>query len=61
MISVYFSCGHPPTMWQDGDGDPRCPLCGDRKIARVSAPPPRITGAVILPGAAPAREAQHDQ
>ena len=48
MITLTFACGHVG-RWQDGDPDPRCPVCGEARIARVQAPPPRITGAVILP------------
>jgi len=48
MITLTFACGHAG-RWQDGDPDPRCPVCGETRIARVQAPPPRITGAVVLP------------
>ena len=48
MITLTFACGHVGT-WQDGDAAPRCPVCGEARIARVVAPPPRFTGAVVLP------------
>ena len=49
VILVTLACGHPPVQWRDGDGSPRCPLCGSATVARVVAPPPRLTGAVVLP------------
>jgi len=43
MITILFACGHPPTK-SDGTGIPTCAVCGCGQIARVTAPPPRITG-----------------
>jgi predicted RNA-binding Zn-ribbon protein involved in translation (DUF1610 family) len=45
MIPITFACGHR-LDWNDGDPAPVCPECGDRRIARVVAPAPRITGVV---------------
>ena len=49
MVILHFQCGHPPLSWADGDGKPRCATCGETRIERVVAPPPRITGTVTLP------------
>jgi len=42
MIRIRFICGHAQT--HAGDGEPRCGRCGHTTVARVEAPPPRITG-----------------
>lgn len=47
MITVTFSCGH--RLQQDRVEIPICPACGERRVARVKAPPPRFRGVVVGP------------
>lgn len=42
MIRLLFLCDHTGTS--DGTGVPVCPVCGETRVARVTCPPPRITG-----------------
>jgi hypothetical protein len=48
VITLRFGCGHTQ-RWAEGDGEPRCGQCGDTRVSRVTAPPPRITGAARGP------------
>lgn len=47
MISIRFACGH--TL--DADPDKAAPIChcGEKRIALVKAPPPRIVGTATGP------------
>ena len=48
MITIQFVCGHEKIV--DGAMPPVC-LCGETKIARVTAPPPQFVGHVTGPHA----------
>lgn len=43
MITIVFACGHR-LDWADEKTQPVCPECGDRRVSRVTAPPPRFRG-----------------
>lgn len=43
-ISIRFVCGHASSVGLTSPSDPICPACGEARIARTSAPPPRFTG-----------------
>lgn len=47
-ITVTFACGHR-LSGSDQMTDPVCPTCGERRVTRVAAPPPRFTGVVHGP------------
>lgn len=43
-IRVTFVCGHARSLGSDADkSSVECELCGERRVARVHAPPPRVT------------------
>lgn len=42
MITVRFACGH--LFEVDGSAAPTCPMCGEHRVSRVTAPAPRFTG-----------------
>ena len=48
-ITVRFVCGHASAVGVNATSDPVCPTCGETRIARTSAPPPRFTGACAGP------------
>jgi len=48
-VRVRFACGHGQA-WAEGDA-PVCATCGERRVARVQAPPPRFRGVVQGPSA----------
>ena len=49
-ISVRFACGHPrQELGEAVDAAPTCPICGERRVSHVQAPPPRFRGAVRGP------------
>ena len=52
VILVRFRCGHVMPIDPDKVESPRC-HCGETRVARVSAPAPRFTGAVSGPHAIP--------
>lgn len=41
---IRFACGHLAKVSPTIQDAPVCPECGERRIARVSAPPPSIRG-----------------
>lgn len=43
-ITVRFVCGHAATVGLSQVVDPVCPSCGETRVARTSAPPPRFRG-----------------
>ena len=43
MIRLTFACGHRFTL-DDANTAPLCPACGERRVSRVTAPPPRFVG-----------------
>lgn len=47
MIVATMVCGHRVKI--DGIAVPCCPKCGESRVARVSAPPPRFRGVVLGP------------
>ena len=47
MIRITFACGH--RLMQDAIEVPLCPVCGERRVASVKAPPPRFRGMVLGP------------
>lgn len=46
-IRVTFICGHTQD-WRESE-TPICRTCGDTRIGRTTAPPPRITGTCEAP------------
>jgi predicted nucleic acid-binding Zn-ribbon protein len=48
MIAVRMACGHLLKL-TDGVMLPACPSCGETRVARVSAPPPKFRGVVLGP------------
>lgn len=44
-IRVTFACGHEAVVGSNADAAPSCVLCGEHRVARVTAPPPRFSGA----------------
>ena len=49
-ILATMACGHQVQL-QDGLTVPVCPQCGEGRVARVKAPPPRFRGVVLGPQA----------
>ena len=49
-ITVTFRCGHHQIVGPDAD-IVICPQCGERRVARVVAPPPRFRGVATGPSA----------
>jgi hypothetical protein len=47
-MTVRFACGHQVTVEATGDERPVC-HCGETRISRVDAPPPRIRGVGTSP------------
>ena len=48
-MTIRFACGHQAQVTGDEtQSDVRC-ACGETRISRVDAPPPRITGACSSP------------
>lgn len=48
-MSVRFACGHATTMWAANPSEPICPECGETRVTRIGAPPPRFRGACAGP------------
>lgn len=48
MIRVTFACGHVVTVSESAETPPQCD-CGERRVSRVKAPPPRFRGACETP------------
>lgn len=48
MVTVVLACGHQMTAADDAETAPIC-ACGERRIGRVFAPPPRIRGVASGP------------
>ena len=56
-IIVRFACGHAgQELGEVVDAAPTCPICGERRVSHVQAPPPRFRGAVRGPCAVTDRE-----
>ena len=54
MIQVSFPCGHARiTIGDAAETVPICPVCGERRVRHVTAPPPRFRGLCQGPGARP--------
>jgi hypothetical protein len=53
MISVTFYCGHRADFPDTIGESPLCPVCGERTIKVVQAPPPVFRGAASGPCAQP--------
>ena len=47
MIRLTFACGHA-VPFKEGDTAPICP-CGETRITRTNAPPPRFSGVCASP------------
>jgi hypothetical protein len=47
-IRATMACGHL-VMLPDGVSIPQCPQCGESRVARIKAPPPRFRGVVLGP------------
>lgn len=43
-IQIRFACGHGTGVSSEAQDKPYCPECGETRIARVLAPPPKIRG-----------------
>ncbi len=51
-VTVRFACGHAPAdVDTANDTPPVCTVCGERRIGRTFAPPPRFRGACQGPSA----------
>lgn len=49
-MTVRFACGHQGDVDPDAEAtDVQCRTCGEHRIARVTAPPPRVRGACSSP------------
>lgn len=48
MIAIRFACGHALTG-PDDLATAECPVCGERRVSRVTAPAPRFVGMVTGP------------
>jgi len=48
-MTITFVCGHGAVEVADDTTAPECPQCHETRIARVTAPAPRFTGAVTGP------------
>jgi hypothetical protein len=46
-VTVTMACGH--VLRQDSVAVPHCAQCDERRVARVTAPPPRFHGVVLGP------------
>jgi hypothetical protein len=53
MIRVRFVCGHGAQTGESAMTAPTCPTCGETRVARTFARPPRFTGACSGPYATP--------
>lgn len=42
MIRVTFACGHQQPVADTVTDPPVCRTCGERRVQRVAAPPPRF-------------------
>lgn len=51
MITVTFTCWHERQVPVTMTGALSCVQCGETRVARVKAPPPRFTGHVRGPSA----------
>ena len=47
VISVVFACGHRAEVAETADARPQCQQCGETRVQRVDAPPPRFSGLVV--------------
>lgn len=47
-ILATMACGHRVRI-VEGIAVPSCPKCGEARVARVSAPPPKFRGVVLGP------------
>ncbi len=48
MITLVYRCGHKQEVSDDFE-TPICPICGERQVGRVTAPPPRFRGVATGP------------
>jgi hypothetical protein len=48
MVTLKFACGHTLTTVMPPE-TAECPTCGDLRVSRVTAPPPRFRGTVSGP------------
>lgn len=44
MITVRFACGHEQSVPDSTEATPQCQTCGEHRIQRTTAPPPRFRG-----------------
>lgn len=51
-IRITMACGHELKVPDTYEGTPVCAMCRERRVARVTAPPPRFSGACRGPYAA---------
>lgn len=51
MITLYFSCGHPPLQCEAValSDRPACPTCGQTGVTHVEAPRPTFRGTCAGP------------
>ena len=56
-IQLLFACGHQTAVDEHDDVQPICLTCGDHRIQRVQARPPRFRGACRGPHAVEDHEA----
>jgi hypothetical protein len=43
-IRLRFACGHSLNLEATDNQPPNCPTCGEKRVQRTFAPPPRFTG-----------------
>lgn len=48
MIAIRFACGHR-VQGDERMTQAQCPECGETRVSRVSAPPPRFSGLALGP------------
>jgi len=51
MIRLTFACGHAFSIDAAVSDAPLCPACGERRVSRVTAPPPKFVGCCQGPSA----------
>lgn len=51
LILVRFACGHQASVLPTVEEPPVCAECGERRVSRTTAPPPRFHGTVTGPSA----------
>lgn len=42
LVKIVFTCGHRRMYEHLPDAEVACAICGNRRVASVSAPPPKV-------------------